>query len=386
MTSMKNKNFKFTNTGNAFLVAFATFYVLSLIYEFAFRFSGGMGSVASWCQYLINPVAFIGSMLVYAKKKNVDVVSATKLKNKIGFKQIGILFLLSICCIMAFLPVSNIFLDILSRLGFKLDLGIVDTTASAGAYFLGLLLLAVLPAFAEEFLMRGVVLNSASRKRDYSYAILITAGMFSLMHGNPIQTVHQFLLGMVLAYVVLVSKSLWAGICLHFFNNFLSLTLEFPYEALMRNTKLGQLNIGYRYLIWIVAILLGGTLVVYLLKKFTKVSAPKRSELVGDDAEIIDVYENKDGVYCTEKSLSERAKESKNDFSEAFKDLCGIFKKGGLRSAYNKVNAIIRDITPEDDEPQEMTRQDFFPSNIKLVYVILAVIWILSLVSGFLNV
>ena len=60
--------------------------------------------------------------------------------------------------------------------------------------------------------MRGVVLNAASRKRDYSYAILITAGMFSLMHGNPIQTVHQFLLGAVLAYVVLVSKSLWAGI------------------------------------------------------------------------------------------------------------------------------------------------------------------------------
>ena len=212
---MKNKNFKFSNTGNAFLVAFATFYVLSLIYEFSFRFTSGMSGAAAWCQYLINPVAFIGSMLVYAQRKNVDVVSATKLNKKIGLKQIGILSLLSVCCIMAFLPVSNIFLDILSRLGFDMSLNIVDTTASVGAYFLGLLLLAVLPAFAEEFLMRGVVLNAASRKRDYSYAILITAGMFSLMHGNPIQTVHQFLLGAVLAYVVLVSKSLWAGIFLH---------------------------------------------------------------------------------------------------------------------------------------------------------------------------
>lgn len=171
---------------------------------------------------------------------------------------------------MAFLPVSNIFLDILSRLGFDMSLNIVDTTASVGAYFLGLLLLAVLPAFAEEFLMRGVVLNAASRKRDYSYAILITAGMFSLMHGNPIQTVHQFLLGAVLAYVVLVSKSLWAGIFLHFFNNFLSLTLEYPYEAIMKNTSLGSMHVGYRYLIWIVAILLGGTLVVYLLKSSRK--------------------------------------------------------------------------------------------------------------------
>lgn len=382
---MKNKNFKFSNTGNAFLVAFATFYVLSLIYEFSFRFSSGMSGAAAWCQYLINPVAFIGSMLVYAKRKNVDVVYATKLNKKIGLKQIGILSLLSVCCIMAFLPVSNIFLDILSRLGFDMSLNIVDTTASVGAYFLGLLLLAVLPAFAEEFLMRGVVLNAASRKRDYSYAILITAGMFSLMHGNPIQTVHQFLLGAVLAYVVLVSKSLWAGIFLHFFNNFLSLTLEYPYEAIMKNTSLGSMHVGYRYLIWIVAILLGGTLVVYLLKKFTKVSAPKRIEILPDNAEVIDVYENKDGVYSTEKTLSVKAQESKNDFAAAFRDLCGIFKKGGLKAAYKKINTIIRDITPEDDEMTEMSREDFFPSNIKLVYVILAVIWIISLVSGFLN-
>lgn len=126
----------------------------------------------------------------------------------------------------------------------------------------------MLPAFAEEFLMRGVVLNAASRKRDYSYAILITAGMFSLMHGNPIQTVHQFLLGAVLAYVVLVSKSLWAGIFLHFFNNFLSLTLEIPYQAY--ESYLEQVPAWAWYLIWIVAILLGGTLVVYLLKSSRK--------------------------------------------------------------------------------------------------------------------
>ena len=65
--------------------------------------------------------------------------------------------------------------------------------------------------------------------------------------------------------------------------------------------------------------------------------------------------------------------------------MCGIFKKGGLKAAYNKINTIIRNITPEDDEMTEMSREDFFPSNIKLVYVILAVIWIISLVSGFLN-
>ena len=76
---MKNKNFKFSNTGNAFLVAFATFYVLSLIYEFSFRFTSGMSGAAAWCQYLINPITKKKTMPEYAKRKNDDDVTATKL-------------------------------------------------------------------------------------------------------------------------------------------------------------------------------------------------------------------------------------------------------------------------------------------------------------------
>lgn len=104
----ENKNFKFSNTGNAFLVAFATFYVLSLIYEFSFRFTSGMSGAAAWCQYLINPVAFIGSMLVYAKRKTSTSCprrNSTKNRaetNRHTFAVVGMLH-------YGVLPVSNIF-------------------------------------------------------------------------------------------------------------------------------------------------------------------------------------------------------------------------------------------------------------------------------------
>ncbi|MDY4710189.1 MAG: hypothetical protein SO203_06390, partial [Eubacteriales bacterium] len=165
--------------------------------------------------------------------------------------------------------------------------------------------------------------------------------------------------------------------------NFLSLTLEYPYEAIMKNTSLGSMHVGYWYLIWIVAILLGGTLVVYLLKKFTSVSVPAKPAL-SETNEIVDVYENKDGVFTTDAPLGKKVEKQRGDFVNAFKSITGLFKKNGFKNAYKKINVIIGDIVPCDDEVREMTREDFFPSNIKLVFIILGIIWVLSLISGFL--
>ncbi len=189
------------------------------------------------------------------------------------------------------------------------------------------------------------------------------------MHGNPIQTVHQFLLGMVLAYIVLVSRSLWAAVLLHFFNNFLSLTLDYPVGWFLRVTGADKMAGGYWYIIWFVCIILGGTMVVYLLKKFTNIS---RDKAKFGETEIIDVYPEGE------------KKARKNDFENAFLAIFSIFKKRGFRNAYDKINATIREIVPEDEEPiAPLTREDFFPSNIKLVYILLAVIWILTLIMGF---
>lgn len=367
------KNFKFSNTGNVFLTAFALYYAVSVAYQLLFTLIYGSTNwpvAAEWCNYLLNPIVFISVAYFYSRKKKVDFVSATKLDGKINFKQVGIVALLSIFCIMGFLPISQLFLNLLALGGFNTQLAIIDTSANVGAYFLGLLLLAIFPAFSEEILMRGVVLNAASQKRNYSYAILIVAALFSLMHGNPIQTVHQFLLGMVLAYIVLVSKSIWPAIILHFLNNFLSLTLDYPLNWLLQNTALGNMPDFAWILIWIFAIIIGCTMVLYLLRKFTKVSR----DLLNPTAEkIIDVYP--DGKVAAKI----------NDFKEALCSFGRLFKKGGFKRAYDNVNIVISEIVPFPEETQELTREDYFPSNIKLAFIVLGVIWLLSLITGFIG-
>lgn len=80
---------------------------------------------------------------------------------------------------------------------------------------------AVLPALFEEFAYRGVVLQSLRRYGDW-FAILMSAFLFGLLHGNIVQVPFAFLVGILLGYCTVVSGSMWVGIAIHFGNNMLS--------------------------------------------------------------------------------------------------------------------------------------------------------------------
>lgn len=363
----KRKHFKFSNTGNFFLLGFGSFYALSLAWQAIMMIFFKESVVAGWISYFLNPIAFITITLIYAKKKNVDFKSATRFSWKLSKKQVGIIALLSIFCIMAFLPITNFFLKALESLGFSMDVGLPDTDSNVGIFILSVLVFAVAPAFSEEIFIRGGVLNCAEQKRDYVYAILVTAGLFSLMHGSPLQTVHQFLLGIVLAYIVIASGSLWAGILLHFFNNFLSLVLDYPLIWFLNLTHADSWPAFIKYIIWIISIIIGCTVVVMLLKKFTSLSKDK---MQFNEAEVIDVYP--DG----------KLKSTHNAFVSALMLLGALFTRKGFRQKYSEINDALCEIAPMP-EVEELTREDFFPSNIKLSFIILGVLWVFSLVVGF---
>ena len=95
-----------------------------------------------------------------------------------------------------------------------------------GKLIVGLICTAALPAFIEELAFRGAVLQGL-KKLGYWPAVLISAAAFSLFHMNPVQTVYQFLLGIVLAIAVLETGSLWAGVIIHFLNNAFVIIADF---------------------------------------------------------------------------------------------------------------------------------------------------------------
>lgn len=86
--------------------------------------------------------------------------------------------------------------------------------------------LAVIPAIVEEFACRVVMLNSMRCYGDW-VAIICSAAIFGLMHGNLVQIPFAFICGLVFAYIAVKTGSVWLSMALHFTNNFVSVIVYF---------------------------------------------------------------------------------------------------------------------------------------------------------------
>lgn len=77
----------------------------------------------------------------------------------------------------------------------------------------------------EEFLCRGIVLESLRPRYGVVAAWLVSSIFFAVIHFHPALVVNAFIIGLILAYIYIRSSSLYPGIVLHAFNNALALLL-----------------------------------------------------------------------------------------------------------------------------------------------------------------
>ena len=80
---------------------------------------------------------------------------------------------------------------------------------------------AIIPPLIEEFAIRGVLMQSL-RKYGNAFAIVVSAFVFGIFHGNAVQIPFAFLCGLVIGYAVIATESLWTGIIIHALMNAMS--------------------------------------------------------------------------------------------------------------------------------------------------------------------
>ena len=95
-----------------------------------------------------------------------------------------------------------------------------------GNFILNFLSVCVFAPLFEEWMCRGVILRSLLLKIRPVWAVIISALVFALIHGNIWQGVNAFALGLLLGYVYYKTGSLKLTILMHFTNNFISLLLS----------------------------------------------------------------------------------------------------------------------------------------------------------------
>jgi membrane protease YdiL (CAAX protease family) len=80
----------------------------------------------------------------------------------------------------------------------------------------------VVGPICEEFILRGVVLRGLLRRMTPNRAILLSAFLFSLMHLNPWQAIATFVIGLLLGWAYVRTRSLGLCIVAHVANNALA--------------------------------------------------------------------------------------------------------------------------------------------------------------------
>ena len=191
------------------LTAFLHDYALSLVYSF------------------VAPLVYIVVVFVGGRLAGVDVPAAVGLRRAPRRDALWAVAL-AVCCVLAFLPIAMAVQWLFGRMGYHATPNYADYTSSWGRMLLGLVGLAIMPALGEETLLRGCVFGGLRCRGTY-FAIFLSAALFALMHANPVQLVHQFLIGAIMAYLVFMSGTVWTSVIFHFCNNAIVILYEFTY-------------------------------------------------------------------------------------------------------------------------------------------------------------
>jgi len=85
--------------------------------------------------------------------------------------------------------------------------------------FAVVLIIALIPAFAEELMFRGLIQRSLEKSLSPAGGVVLTGIIFAAYHLNPFSFIPLAAIGTYLGFLVLRSGSLWVPVTAHFVNN-----------------------------------------------------------------------------------------------------------------------------------------------------------------------
>ena len=185
-------------------------------------------------QILLSTLMFTVPFVLIFRANNQRISDLVPLKKPIGNKTAMFFIGLSVC---AFANIANSYCGYFFKsIGINYNVDYGDNPSGFFGFLLSLLATAVVPSLVEEFACRGLVLGIL-RKYGDGFAVLVSAILFGLMHGNFDQMPFAFMVGLALGYIVVKTESLWIAIAVHAANNFISVAFEYLLAGLSQNSQ-----------------------------------------------------------------------------------------------------------------------------------------------------
>lgn len=161
-----------------------------------------------------------------------------------------------------------------------------------GVLLLSLIFFCAIPAIAEEFIFRGIILggllNNTKNSKQIFLAILFSALIFALCHQSAQQFVYPLIMGVVFGLIYVITGNLWYNVIIHFTSNALVILISFFYNLTGINLY-GNVDVVYG-VISIFLLIAFGFLMFFVLK-FLRKKMKNQSVLDVDNCDI-----NKDKI------------------------------------------------------------------------------------------
>jgi uncharacterized protein len=147
--------------------------------------------------------------------------------------------------------------------------GLFSKAPTLRIFLFNMIVMAVVPAFGEELMFRGVLQRMLSDFfSNRHFGVIVCAFIFGAVHSQAHSILPRFMLGLVLGYSMLWSGSIWVSMLMHFVNNLMNIGYSLMQERGCVGNELEQIGKIHEQ-VWMtgVSIILLGVLLWLIYKK-----------------------------------------------------------------------------------------------------------------------
>lgn len=212
MSETKKSTFLISNA--MFMILAFTFIIGSLIMVY-FKVNFRLSII------IIQYVIIFLPILIVMKVKGVDI------KKQFKFNSISIVTAFKVALItLAAIPIAYTLNFLMNYILIKMDLFQVQSmdfgdTSGPVNFIVISFLIALTPGFCEEFFFRGMMFSSYEQKMSPLKSMVITGLLFGLFHFNLQNLMLPAFLGIILAWLVYITNSIYSSILAHSLFNFI---------------------------------------------------------------------------------------------------------------------------------------------------------------------
>ena len=159
---------------------------------------------------------------IFTRKNLKKVFKLKRLPLKSVVKIVGIAFTL-----LPIIAVANLLIIwLIEHLSQAFEVGI-PTANTSNEYLVLMFVISITAGICEESLFRGVVLDAYEHRFGLKWGALFSGLLFGVFHFNPQNFIGPIILGVVFAYIVQITGSIWAGVLAHAMNNGIAVTIGY---------------------------------------------------------------------------------------------------------------------------------------------------------------